>query len=143
MTWAEIEGLAELIYQQIMKSGNKYKGIYAIPRGGLILAVLLSHKLNIPMITDFSKSNAGILFADDILDTGKTASAFLKERLDSGRQADIAVLVLNDKCLIKPAYYGAKNRQNIWIQFPWEVNTSDEVSKVNYGIKNGNSKKSK
>ena len=58
-----------------------FEGVYGIPRGGSLLAVMLSHKLDITYITDFRKVDDGdIIVIDDIVDTGKTFQ-FYKEQL--------------------------------------------------------------
>ena len=54
-------------------------GIYGIPRGGLCLAVALSHKLNIELLKE-PRNN--ILIVDDIYDSGETLHRY-KDFLDS------------------------------------------------------------
>ena len=49
----------------------KFSGIYGIPRGGLCLAVALSHKLKVNLISE-PLENA--LIVDDIYETGNTFS---------------------------------------------------------------------
>lgn len=46
--------------------------IYGIPKGGLVLAVKLSHLLNIKLITDFNQIDSKTLIVDDICDKGTT-----------------------------------------------------------------------
>ena len=48
---------------------KEFSGVYGIPRGGLCLAVALSHSLGLP-ITNEPKNN--YLIVDDIYDTGST-----------------------------------------------------------------------
>ena len=70
-TWSEFDESVEYI-------ANKCKflelsGIYGVPRGGLCLAVALSHKLKINLI---SKPIKNSLIVDDIYETGFTLNTF-------------------------------------------------------------------
>ena len=51
----------------------EFSGIYGIPRGGLCLAVALSHKLNIKLL---SKPIKNSLIVDDVYETGLTLNSF-------------------------------------------------------------------
>ena len=51
----------------------KLSGIYGVPRGGLCLAVALSHRLNIKLIEKPLKNS---LIVDDVFETGITLSHF-------------------------------------------------------------------
>ena len=50
-----------------------FSGIYGVPRGGLCLAVALSHKLKINLISEPKKNS---LIVDDVYETGITLNAF-------------------------------------------------------------------
>ena len=75
VTWEEIEELVDLLAKQITESGYQIEYIFGLQRGGLIPAVLLSHKLGIPMTQNRYSSN--ILIVDDICDSGETFNEFL------------------------------------------------------------------
>ena len=50
ITWNKIEKAIDVIDEKIPKElKNQVRGIYGIPRGGLIPAVMLSHRLKIPI----------------------------------------------------------------------------------------------
>ena len=71
LSWCEFDKSVEYI-------ANKCKfleisGIYGIPRGGLCLAVALSHKLKINLI---SKPKKNSLIVDDVYETGITLNTF-------------------------------------------------------------------
>ena len=74
--WGEIDSLIFRLMYQIKESGLKFKNIYGVPRGGLIPAVILSHKLNIPLV----KGDIGpdTLVIDDICDSGETLDKLVK-----------------------------------------------------------------
>lgn len=75
--WVEIDSLIFRLIYQIKESGLKFKNIYGVPRGGLIPAVILSHKLNIPLV----KGDIGpdTLVIDDICDIGETLDKLVKK----------------------------------------------------------------
>ena len=60
--------------KSVLHIANKCKslelsGIYGVPRGGLCLAVALSHKLNINLISEPRKNS---VIVDDVYETGIT-----------------------------------------------------------------------
>ena len=123
------------LVKQIQKKKVKYDFVLGVERGGLILAVHLSHRLGIPlktlswssqlkdgsMVTWFILRNKKILLVDDIVDSGKT---FL-EIFGKYWNMDTAVLIYNNinESKIKPDYYGRMiNRKDTpeWFDFWWE-----------------------
>ena len=67
LNWLEFD---ECIYSISMRCKNKkFDGVYGFPRGGLCLAVALSHSLGLHLL-DKPKNNS--LIVDDIYDTGYT-----------------------------------------------------------------------
>ena len=49
LTWDEVDELVDRIATRITNEFSNITHIYGIPRGGLIPAVMLSHKLGIPL----------------------------------------------------------------------------------------------
>ena len=119
--WSTIEFLVDQLAMQIRKSDKQYDAIVGIQRGGLIPAVMLSHRLNLPMyvITPSSQLDDGLqnlLFVDEIYDTGKTI-----DHLQTCHPfADFAVLYHNND-LPPLKFYGTKQLLNKWLVFPWEI----------------------
>ena len=70
-TWGEFDKSVEHIANKC--KFLKFSGIYGIPRGGLCLAVALSHKLKINLI---SKPIKNSLIVDDVYETGITLKKF-------------------------------------------------------------------
>ena len=48
VSWKTIESFVDEI--AILHEKEKFTGVYGLPRGGLVLAVMISNKLNIPML---------------------------------------------------------------------------------------------
>lgn len=64
----------ELLKDKILASKKQYNAIYGIPRGGVPIAMVLSEKLGIPLVSEPSDDN--ILIVDDLVDSGKTLQEF-------------------------------------------------------------------
>lgn len=96
--------------------------IYTFMRGGLPIAVHLSHHLGIPVYTDergidLTKIKAGsMLVVDDVADTGKTLEGF---------QFLFPTATLHYKpwSIVKPTFYVLETTN--WIVYPWE--NPDEI----------------
>ena len=101
-----------------------FSGIYGVPRGGLCLAVALSHKLKTNLISEPIKNS---LIVDDVYETGITLNNF--------KDIDGAMFfVLFSK--IKPTWWNSVHisEKKEWIVFPWE-NTLDFKSDRNEYLK--------
>lgn len=98
--------------------GEKFDGIYGFPRGGLVIAIHLSHLLSIPYIDDvdlhkeYSLEEQRILYVDDVSDTGRT---FIRSEAD---EKDCAALYIKNHTAFIPKFY--VKEINDWIQYPWE-----------------------
>ena len=107
-TWSEFDKSVEYIANQCKKM--QLTGIYGVPRGGLCLAVALSHKLNIELIEKPLKNS---LIVDDVYETGITLSKF--KNIEG---VNFFVLVSKKKPIWwKSVYLSLKEE---WIVFPWE-----------------------
>ena len=114
-TWSEFDNSVEQIANQCRF--KEFSGIYGVPRGGLCLAVALSHKLKIELISEPKKNS---LIVDDVYETGLTLTNF--------KDIEGAVyFVLFSK--IKPTWWNTVflSKKNQWIVFPWE-NTSNSIN---------------
>ena len=107
-TWTEFDESVEYIANKC-KFLN-FSGIYGIPRGGLCLAVALSHKLKIDLISEPIKNS---LIVDDVYETGITLNRF--------KNIEGAIFfVLFSKS--KPKWWNTLfiSEKSEWIVFPWE-----------------------
>lgn len=112
INWKEFERQRRLLVKQIKQSKIKFKGIYAIPRGGLVLGVCLAHDLKLPLLSNAWKTK--VLVADEISDTGKTLRKYYNRN---------KIAVLTTTCWTKspPDFYVSKKRsEDDWMQYPWE-----------------------
>lgn len=102
--WDEIEQWVN----SLSKVAKKYKGIFGIPKGGLIIAILLSYKTKLPLLSAPCK---GCLVVDDDMSTGLTLLPYYN-------RYDTAVMYKNPNCPISPTYlfseYGETYKEFIW-----------------------------
>ena len=99
----------------IATSGAQIKSVTGIERGGLIPAVMISHKLSIPYVT---KINKDTLVVDDICDTGVT----LKDMV----AGFTATLHYKPTAIFTPDFY-AKEVGSDWLVYPWERKDSEAI----------------
>lgn len=127
-----------ILAEQIKASGTNYTHVIGLIRGGLIPAVVLSHKLGIPLrsvqwqtrnVSDFNHIPDSVrdeiitgrpLFVDDLIDSGTTIAQIFE---DLGHEVDVATLYYNTAQSIKPRYYVNTIDRDVderWIVFWWE-----------------------
>ena len=124
-TWRDFDKSVVQIANKCMSI--EFSGIYGIPRGGLCLAVALSHKLKINLISEPRKNS---LIVDDVYETGIT--------LNNYRDIEGAMFfVLFSK--IKPTWWNTLfiSTKNEWIVFPWENPLNIENDRTKYIKKRG------
>jgi len=112
-TWEMFEH-ALIQFEAKIKKEYKFTGVYGIPRGGLILAVSLSHRLNIPLILDEDDIKKDTLIVDDIVDGGSTLARFKKKNHIT------LSLYVGENAQLKPDLFQYVRKAN-WVEFPWEA----------------------
>ena len=113
--WDDISVLVDELCNTITSSGVQIKSITGIERGGLIPAVMISHKLNIPYV---NKINKDTLVVDDICDSGET----LKNTI----AGYTATLHYKKTASFTPDFY-SKEVGDEWIVYPWERTDSETI----------------
>ena len=124
-TWSDFD-------KSVVHIANKCKslefsGIYGVPRGGLCLAVALSHKLKINLISEPIKNS---LIVDDVYETGITLNTF--KNIEGAK-----FFVLFSKN--KPTWWNSVHisEKSEWIVFPWENTLNLQSDRNNYIKKRG------
>ena len=124
-TWNDFDKSVEHIANKC--NFFEFSGIYGIPRGGLCLAVALSHKLKINLISEPKKNS---LIVDDVYETGNTLNPF--------KDIEGAMFfVLFSK--IKPTWWNTVHisKEKEWIVFPWENASNLDSDRNDYIKKRG------
>jgi len=124
-SWSEFDKSVEHIANKC--KFKEFSGIYGVPRGGLCLAVALSHKLKINLISEPNKNS---LIVDDVYETGLTLNTF--------KDIEGAMFfVLFSK--IKPTWWNSVfiSEKSEWIVFPWENALNLQSDRNDYIKKRG------
>lgn len=116
VTWEEVEDYIDHLVEYINMNNINISGIYAIPRGGLILGVLLSHRLNKPLLL---APTSNCIVIDDIADSGRTLVHYTYNDTQFNKYI-ISTMYYHNRSLVKPDFY-LYNKEDKWIVFPWEV----------------------
>jgi hypoxanthine phosphoribosyltransferase len=108
LSWHDFDRAVDTITERL--NGRPFSGVHGLPRGGLVLAVSLSHRLELPLLP---APQPGCLVVDDVYETGRTLAPF--------RQLEGAeLLVWISK--VEPLWWQALEVcvDPEWIVFPWE-----------------------
>jgi len=119
LSWKAFDIACRRIANKVMENKWKIDYIYGIPRGGLVVAVRLSHILGKPLIgsINFEHDNIdfkALLVVDDIADTGKTLD-YWRNHTD----VKIATVYYHRQSSVIPDIWVYEKQRN-WITFPWE-----------------------
>ena len=108
LSWQDFELAVEVIVERCQ--GRPLSGVHGIPRGGLVLAVALSHRLDLPLL---ARAEPGCLLVDDVYETGRT--------LEPYRQLETCTTVVWIS-KVEPQWWQAVDvaETDEWIVFPWE-----------------------
>ena len=125
LSWQDVEEAVERLATNIIASKKEIVNVVGLPRGGLIPAVMLSHKLNVPFISEDDEADTGegyTLVVDDICDSGNT----LQEYQD---YEDILTVTLHHKtsACVEPSFWWRLAPENEWIVYPWESKDSETI----------------
>ena len=115
-TWEQLDKDIDEFCKSCMLTGKKFTGVYGLPRGGLVPAVMISHKLDIPLL--MSPCNH-CLVVDDIADSGRSLYHYTENDTQFNKYF-IYTLYYAERSMVKPDYYGHLKPCNEWITFPWE-----------------------
>ena len=111
LTWEQFDSVCKEIH--IWAKDKKFNSIYGPPRGGLVLAVKLSHLLEIPLIVSKDDITPRTLIVDDITDTGKTMEKFRQK----GNK--IATIFYHKQSTVIPDKWFFEKTDK-WVIYPWE-----------------------
>ena len=123
VSWELIDECVTDITFHLKDTGKDFKGVYGIPRGGVILAVLLSHKLDLPYVENpYDYQLDDFIVIDDIADTGET----LKFYEETFEKSYIVTIHEHEQSIVKPEY-SVIDKGDKWIVYPWETEDSEEI----------------
>lgn len=109
LTWADFDAAVSVL-ARLVPSGTT--GIHGVPRGGLPLAVALSHATGLPQVT---VPRLGTVLVDEIADSGRTIAALRQHH------GDLPALVWVKRCFTMGEVCAALTLpDDRWVVFPWE-----------------------
>ena len=119
LSWDDVEMLVTSLAYTIQHSGRQFSYVAGVSRGGLIPAVMLSHKLKLKMIPitpiDMIETDHETVIVDEIYDTGKTI-----EKVKSFNPRAAYATLFHNAHLPELDFYCVKRDLTDWIIFPWE-----------------------
>lgn len=115
ITWNQVQEYITTLVSYIKKKDLKFSGVYGIPRGGVILATMLSYKLSIPLLMAPTKD---CIIVDDIADSGRSLLHYTVNDTQFNKYF-ITTMVFHERSVVTPDFY-LYNKEDKWIKFPWE-----------------------
>lgn len=122
-SWDQLEKDVNQITKELKFISYTFKNIYGVPRGGLILAVMLSHRLKIPLILTRARISKETLIVDDISDSGKTLKKVIK------KGSVVATLWTTPHTKVVPYVYCNVLKKDEWVVFPFETLSSSKLDR--------------
>lgn len=127
ISWEDYLADLESVYQQVIKEASTFKFVAGPARGGLIPAVMFSHRLDLPIVIFNPREPGGLtakcigmgLLLDDISDTGQTLLAIQK----ANPRVDwvIATPYTKATTAAPPRYFSKVVKDDEWLVFPYET----------------------
>lgn len=115
LSWDDINDSVNKLCESIDHSTLGIESVTGLKRGGLIPAVMISHKLNIPYVESI---NINTLVVDDICDSGETLLGIVTPFT--------AVLHHKPTAKFKPTFF-AEEVGDEWIVYPWERKDAEAI----------------
>tara|TARA_B100001778_G_C18472673_1_gene576568 strand:+ start:189 stop:596 length:408 start_codon:yes stop_codon:yes gene_type:complete len=110
VSWWDMSDIIKDLAEKIPFEVPLIDSIYGIPRGGLIPAVILSHKLGLPMVDIIGRNT---LVVDDMSDSGVTLSKM------PGQFTAVLFHKPHTSCFT-PNVWSRLHEGDEWLVFPWE-----------------------
>jgi len=127
-TWDDFEEAAKKLAEKIKTSNRRITSVTGIPRGGLPLAVKLSHLLGIPYVRyPVYQVQADVLVCDEIVDFGRTLK-FHRDKVCHPKTS-FASWMIKSHTKYKPDFFVEKVSKDVWVVFPWENVNENRRSK--------------
>ena len=118
LEWEEIDRLVDILCEKIITQIPSIDSVMGLPRGGLIPAVMVSHRLDLPLVT---LPEPHTLVVDDIADSGVTLT----------NTPGIYTAVLHYKphaSVFKPNLYSVEYKGDDFLVYPWEHEDAEPIA---------------
>lgn len=119
--WDDVNLLLDKIHEQ---TKGEIDYVTGVPRGGTILAILYSHRFDVPYMERSSNHYPKLLILDDIADSGKTIFDLREEMFNP----KFGTLHYKTSSIAKPEYFAKEIPDDYgWIVYPWEKEDSKPI----------------
>jgi hypoxanthine phosphoribosyltransferase len=118
ISWDDVNQLVDTLCEKVITEYPNIDSIFGLKRGGLIPAVMASHRLGLPL-SDVMYPNT--LVIDDICDSGKTIFETQKYKCFT------ATIHHKQSAITKPDFYYSLVPEDKWIVYPWENKNSKPI----------------
>lgn len=120
ITWNEFGNMLVMLTMTIWLANLNLKYIFGVPRGGLIMAVHLSHHLKLEFVHTLDEISIdtpeGLLIVDDLTHTGITLEKLIPKMYRS--KVKVATLFHKPTSTFVPDFFVEETTD--WIVFPYE-----------------------
>ena len=123
LTWAEFKTAVQYL-AELTIGIDQSAPIYGAPRGGLCLAVALSHATGRKLVLE---PQDGMIWVDDIVESGQT---YNKAKSENSISLALCWVCVSPRSL--PIGYAYAEDSNKWIVFPWEDETKARADMEEY-----------
>ena len=107
VSWFDVEEYVRSLENHLPEH---ISGVYGIPRGGNILATLISYYYDVPLLQAPAKN---CIVVDDIADTGETLLHY------KVKGYFITTMFYHQQSKVVPNYW-FKEKTDKWVVYPWE-----------------------
>lgn len=118
VSWDDISQLVDILCEKIVTELPNIDSVFGLARGGLIPAVMVSHKLDLPWSNVMLPNT---LIIDDIADTGYTIKNII------GCYTAVLHYKPHTSCF-KPDIYSHLYEGDDWVVYPWERKDADNIA---------------
>jgi hypoxanthine phosphoribosyltransferase len=124
-SWEDYDDAIKHIVEYYKDYDLNCGAVYGLPRGGLPIAVSLSHRLNLPLLMNYYDrkivTDKKILVVDDIADTGETLKTF-----DTNK--NVICTFHHAKTSVVTPEFAVFDKNDKWIVYPWETKDSETIA---------------
>jgi len=119
VSWNTVDQAIDKLVKEYRRMDYRCDVVYGLPRGGLPLAVMLSHRLELPVILTEPTKDQKVLIVDDIADTGAQLNKYKEFK-----NAIIFTIFYHKQSIVIPDKW-IYRKYDKWIIYPWEVSNEN------------------
>lgn len=117
LTWADVTDAAGKLARRWQSQRERLTGVYGVPQGGCVPAVMVAHHLGLPVLDGLQ---ADCLIVDDLVDSGRTYERVVGDVAGLGEAVELAFDALYRKPHSPEWAAPAAVELDGWLVLPWE-----------------------